>query len=348
MRTPLFALTAFILAAPLSTALADPMGSVNQLVVFGDSLSDTGNAYYLENAYKSLYGTLPPGEPYPVPPNYTTGSFTDGPTTTPSTNSPTGLWIDQFAHLANLSDPGPFLVNGGTNYATGAAEAGSNPAFPTGVPWTTNQVTEFTASHLTGAPSNALYTFWAGGDSIFAGQNPVTAADDIYGNIQTLHAEGANDFLWLNLPALGDTPVGAGNSATLNAATAAFNAEWQLDLTKLQSQGIDVIGVDVATLFDDILADPSAYGFTNTTGAAWCGTGALPNCASNNPNDFVFWDGEHPTTAADALVAQLAYDDFTGVNSAAVPEPMNFGLSLAGLCGLLAACRLRRKNALRA
>ncbi len=345
MRTRFFTVTGFILIAPLWAAVAQPITSVDQLVVFGDSLSDSGNAYYLENAYRNLYGSLPPGEPYPVPPNYTLGSFTDGPDTSPKTTAPTGLWIDQFAHKANLPDPTAFYVSGGTNYATGSAQTGHNSSFPLGVPYTSDQVGLFTASHLLGAPSNALYTFWAGGDSIFAGANPVTAADDIYGNIQTLSAEGAKHFLWLNEPALGSTPVGASHGAALNLASAAFDSEWALDVAKLQGQGIEVVGVDVATLFNDILAQPSAYGFSDTSDAAWCGPGALPNCASNDPNAFVFWDGEHPTTAADALVAQLAYNDAFGTAPAGVPEPLNAGLSLVGLCGIFAAYKIRRKNA---
>ncbi len=212
--------------------------------------------------------------------------------------------------------------------------------FPLGVPYLDDQVGLFTASHLTGAPSSALYVLWIGGDNILAGQNPVTAADNVYSNIQTLSLEGAKYFLWPNMPLLGDTPVGSANSSLLNAASMAFDAEWQVDLAKLQGQGIQVVGEDVDSLYSAILGSPGAYGFTNATGAAWCGPGALPNCAANNPNDFVFWDGEHPTTAADALLANVAYDDLTGV-----PEPQNIGLALVGFCGILAVYRRSRKKA---
>jgi phospholipase/lecithinase/hemolysin len=43
MRSKFLALLALVLMSPLYTALAGPI-NVNQLVVFGDSLSDNGNA----------------------------------------------------------------------------------------------------------------------------------------------------------------------------------------------------------------------------------------------------------------------------------------------------------------
>ncbi|MGH9640622.1 MAG: hypothetical protein ACRD3Y_11200, partial [Bryobacteraceae bacterium] len=78
-------LTGVLLLSPVCGAYAASVGTVNQLVVFGDSLSDDGNALYLENEYKNVFGNYPPGVAVPLPPNYTTGKFTDGPDTTPAT-----------------------------------------------------------------------------------------------------------------------------------------------------------------------------------------------------------------------------------------------------------------------
>jgi thermolabile hemolysin len=321
-------LSCVLLFAPFCALHADSIGPVNQFVIFGDSLSDDGNALYLENQYKNVVGTYPPGVPVPLPPNYTAGKFTDGPDTTPATTSPTGLWIDQFAAKMGLSQPqAPF--NGGTNYATGSAQTGSNPSFPLGVPYVGNQLTLFEGSHPLGAPANALYIFWAGADDLFAGGNGVSAANNIASYIGDLSSMGAHYFLWLNLPNLGP-------------GFQAFNSQYSTDLSHLQADGTDVVGVDVNALFEAILADPAAYGFTNTTDAAWCGPGALPNCASNNPNDFLLWDGTHPTTAADALVAQLAYDDVTGVSPGnSVPEPATAALVFGGISAM---ALLRRRK----
>ena len=126
----------------------------------------------------------------------------------------------------------------------------------------------------------------------------------------------------------------------LNAASAAYDAEWAADVAALQSEGIDVDGVNVAQLFAQIAGDPSAFGFTDITDPAWCGPGGLSTCASNNPNHFLYWDGEHPTTAADAQIANLAYADVT-----ATPEPSGLSLSFIGLCAVLfASARMRRRS----
>ena len=301
----------------------------NQIVGFGDSLSDNGNAAI------ALGGSLPG--------NYAGNAATDGPFTTPATGGPLGLWIDQFASKAGVSDPQPFLA-GGTNFAVATALTGHNPLF-TGalnvVPFTTDQVALFLGLHL--PPTNDLFTFWAGANDINSAMNPVTAADNIFSDIQTLAAAGAQQFLWLNLPLLGDTPDGiaSGQSALLNAASLAFDAEWAADIAKLHASHVDVIGVDIEQLFLAIQANPGAFGFTDITDPAWCGTGGLSSCATNDPNKFLFWDGEHPTTAADSLIADLAFKDLT-----AVPEPSSLALVFGALC-MAALTEVKRRRGIR-
>lgn len=312
-------LLALLASAGVVSATTVP---ISQLVVFGDSLSDNGNAAI------ALGGSLPG--------NYAATAFTDGPATTPATIGPFGLWVDQLSTKLAVADPQPFLI-GGTNFAVASALTGHNPVFslpPTVVPYTSDQVALYLLSHA--ASSSALYTFWAGANDINSGGNPITVADNIASNIKTLAAAGATNFLWLNLPPLGATPDGiaSGQSAALNAASNAFNAEWAADLAALHALGIAVDGVNVAALFGQIANNPSAFGFTDITDPAWCGPGGLATCAANNPNHFLYWDGEHPTTAADSLVATLAFNDLT-----ATPEPGTLVLFGTGLIGIAGAVR---------
>ena len=301
---------------------------VTQLVVFGDSLSDNGNAAI------ALGGSLPG--------NYAPNAFTDGPTTTPPTSGPFGLWIDQFAAKLGVADPQPFLA-GGTNFAVASALTGHNPTFtfpPTVVPFTSDQVALYLLGHT--PSSGTLFTFWAGANDIDSGGNPIAAADNIEANIKALAAAGASNFVWLNLPPLGSTPNGlsSGQSALLNAAAGAFDVEWSVDISALRALGIDVTGVNVAALFAQISSNPSGSGFTDINDPAWCGLGGLATCATNNPNHFLYWDGEHPTTAADSLVATLAFNDVT-----ATPEPGTLSLLFLGLCLLtFVSATMRRKN----
>lgn len=304
MRFGTLVLAAAVLVSPSLASAA----SFSEIVSFGDSLSDAGNASI---ATASVfpgpgYATRSvPLVPFPVG-YYTNPQFGSG---------PSGLWIDQLAGRLGATDPQPALAPlGGTNYAVASADTSS------GVGNMNFQVGLFLSTHST-APSNALYTLWGGGNDIFDHLNPVSAADTIAAEIQTLHSAGANNFLWLNLPALGLAPAVNGNpgsAALANAASAAFDQEWSTDLAMLQALGINVIGVDVNSLINSIIANPGAYGFTNVTSACM----AIAGC---NPNTYLWWDTEHPTTYADSLVANLAYNDLNPT-----PEPSSITLLTLG------------------
>jgi len=275
-------------------------GSLSQLVVFGDSLSDTGNVY------------IATGGAEPAPPAYTAGLFTDGPDSFPSTSGPQGIWIQQLAGMMGLPSPAPYLA-GGTNYAFGGALTGYDPTFGSGgEPYVGDQVNLYLAGHPTGVPSNSLYVFWAGANDLFNGVTPQTAVANLTANINTLFHAGAKDFLWLDLPPLGDTPhilsLGPGASAAFNLLSQEYNADWlaSIGLLEAQDPGISIIGVDDYSLVLSMINDPSKYGFMNVN---------IPAQGLNvDPNTYLFWDGVHPTTEGHYQVAKFAYQNIT-------PEP---------------------------
>jgi phospholipase/lecithinase/hemolysin len=321
MRRRVLAFSILALTLPFFAALGDPLGQVNQIVAFGDSLTDTGNA-----SIATLGAQPGAGYAYrtvPVLP-FQVGEFTSP----AAPGGPSGLWIDQFAAQAGLSDPQPALApGGGTNYAVGGALTGSN-----GIGYVSDQLAIYLAGK-TSVPSTSLYSFWAGANDIVAGNNPITAADNLEANISTVAADGGKYFLWFNLPLLGQTPRGqaSGESAALNAASAAFDTEWAKDIQNLDKTdpGIVLVGVDIETLFNNIVQDPSKYGITNT--------GSEPQGAALNGYLFSF-DGLHPTSYADQFIADLALADFEAATTpvgSTVPEPTSSALALLGFSGLL-------------
>ena len=87
------------------------------IVVFGDSLSDTGNVADLSEA---KYGVRIPG-PYA---DYTDGRFTDGADTLPAAEKYFGVWIEQFAAALPSKPMIKASLDGGTDYAYGFAFTG--------------------------------------------------------------------------------------------------------------------------------------------------------------------------------------------------------------------------------
>jgi len=315
MRLGTLLLAATICAAPNCVARAS---SFTSIVSFGDSLTDTGNVYIGS-------GGVLPGPGYAVYNGY--GIYTN-----PQFGSgPAGLWIDQLAARLGLSAPVPFLA-GGSNYAIGdSLTAGFNGI----VPGMDSQVGGFLTSVAGHAPATDLYTFWGGANDIFNGLNPIAAADHLASEISAVAAGGGKTFLWLNLPLLGDTPGLSGSplSSAANSASLAFDAEWAADLASLDSSGVNVIGVNVDALFTSIIANPSQYGFTDISHAC----AVTPGC---NPNTFLYWDSVHPTTEADALVANLAFQDLSPT-----PEPPSITLVAVGAIFVFGFATIRRNPA---
>lgn len=310
---------------------------VNQMVVFGDSLSDTGNAWLV---YTFDHAQFPPGAPAPVPPGYTNGFYTDGPDTTPASSHPGALWVQDLAVQLGLPLPTPSLAPlfggpPGTDYAVGSAVTGG--AYPS----LNAQVAQYLTSSPS-SPASALYVLWGGANDLL-NANPLTlqtatndAITNLAGEIGALAAAGGRYFVWADLPPLGSLPaVTALNqpvyAAALNAASQSFQQQWSADIPQLEqaNPGITIIGLDVYALFANIIANPNGL---NVTG--------IPQGNSNvNPDNYLFWDGEHPTNVGGAILAGAAADAI-----AAIPEPTTAALFVFGLVGV-AGARLRGKIA---
>jgi phospholipase/lecithinase/hemolysin len=310
-------LPALGLAASLSA------GQIDAIYAFGDSLSDAGNVYALSG------GTIPGSA-------YSSGRFTNG-----------NVWVQDLG--ADLGLAVTASIDGGTDYAYGSAQSGVtlfNPSAPfpsfdlTGA---SGQIAQYQATHPTADP-NALYTIWIGSndlDAIPASATPAQIAMDlgqittnIDSAITTLAGEGAQDFLIADVPDLGKTPEAIAGGPGAIAAASALSAEFDYSflIPSLSAiPGVDLSVLDTYALLDGIVANPSAYGFDDVTDACLTGvdySNYSGGTACATPNTYLFWDQEHPTAAANALVAAAAASIVT-------PEPSSLGLASLGALGLL-------------
>ncbi|HEX4414978.1 MAG TPA: SGNH/GDSL hydrolase family protein, partial [Lacipirellulaceae bacterium] len=270
-------------------------GPFSNLIVFGDSLSDVGNISYA--SFKTNPG-----------PYYADGRFSNGP-----------IYAESLATGLGL----PALTRstaGGNDYAFGGAQTtgtkGGQGLFINDVD---EQVSKYLSAH--NGASDALYVVFAGANDFLNGQTNVSVPlNSLAGSINRLVAGGARQFLVFNLPPLGDTPKYNGNASTesqYNLLTQQFNAGLGTMLAGMQSgnPAINVFQFDTYGLFEQVLANPAGFGLTDVTNSAAPGltTGTAHYDTSQeapNPDQYLFWDDVHPTTAVHAILAQRALDLF--------------------------------------
>jgi phospholipase/lecithinase/hemolysin len=280
----------------------------SQIVVFGDSLSDSGNAFALIGSTStppdySLSPSLVPSAPYARGGHH----FQDGAT-----------WVEQLARPLGLAGSVRPAFQGSnphaTNFAVGAARAredGRNVNLPT-------QVQVFLQQSGGIVPSDGVYVIALGGNDVrdalaafLGGQDGgailLEALTSIADSIAALHAAGARTFLVWNVPDVGLTPAvrmfGPAVAQFASVISQTFNLQLAtvLGSVAVGLPGIAIVPFDAFGLITDIVANPSAYGMTNVSSA--CLTPDVPPFACRRPDEFLFWDGVHPTKATHAIIA---------------------------------------------
>jgi outer membrane lipase/esterase len=289
------------ITAALLFSSAASAGQFDKVVVFGDSLSDAGNI--------SL-ATAPQIQP-PL-------RFTTNP----------GVTTAEIV-AANLGLPVTPSLLGGTDFAFGGAGLNNNSAAGP-IPTIPQQLQMYLGATGGKADSRTLYQMWGGANDIFyltaTSTNPnvlaagtVAAATTEVKLLGQLQAAGAKYVVVYNLPDIGKTPESiAGGPAAQAGGTQlslAFNGVLNAGISQLSNNGLNVIPVNTFALLNEVIANPSAYGFTNVTQPA-CGAGSssvqcgpagsgLPyTYAAGTNQTYLFADGVHPTTAAHALLGQ--------------------------------------------
>ena len=303
----------------INAAQAAKFTSIN---IFGDSLSDPGNAF---KATGRLFAPAP----------YDQGRFSNGP-----------VWTDYLADDLKLN-PIPYMnTNGipsakGVNYAFGGATSGTeNIAYLfdsklAGLPGVKTQVDALIQPLLKAgqtADPNSLYVLWAGGnDYTYAGSKDTAGVvNNLSWAINNLYNIGARNFLIGNLPDLSKTPLGSSNPGNLQETVQAHNTLLNQEITKLNQSLFNskIALFDVNNVFKDVINKPDQYGLTNVTEQCFLAT-PVSIFLCSNPDEYLFWDNLHPTTKGHKLIADAAYATIQK-EFKSTPEPSTI-FALAGL-----------------
>jgi phospholipase/lecithinase/hemolysin len=285
---------------------------IDRLVVFGDCLSDPGNAFIATGQFE-----VRPFDPIPDAP-YLIGRFhfTNGPT-----------WIEHLAADIGLFRGGkPALLRPGvyTNYAFGGARARLN-----GPVDLSGQIRRFLADFHGVASPETLYVLWIGATDLrdaaeAAAVDPnaglgiiLQAIGATASGIQQLYNAGARSFLVVNLPNIGDTPavrvlgpeaqddarkLSEGYNFGLNG-TPIVGLEATLEGLRNLLDDIVILSFDVFAGLEELVADPDLAGLTNVTDS--CITpGVIIGAICLRPRKYLFWDFIHPTTKAHEYLSE--------------------------------------------
>lgn len=293
-----------------------------EMYVFGDSLSDTGNSLVASSA-QNLTPAIPPSRS----PNasYWQGRFTNGPVAVEY------LW--DLMNRKNGSELTPSLTlparaaKSGVSYAFGGSTSGSITQSPLGfpVPGVLAQVDLFSGMlEDRRAPPSALYVVWSGSNDYL--QRLTSTPADVVGNIaqsvRRLYALGARSFLVPNLADMGLTPFvqvqGAASAFTQlskdhNALLKTTLAALALELPAARIVSLDVFELaSIVVASGQLIVDlPGLELLAPGTGAVDCLFRNPATCVDVNFASFLppllFWDVLHPTTQAHGLIGSAMY-----------------------------------------
>jgi phospholipase/lecithinase/hemolysin len=305
-----------------------PASAYTQLFAFGDSLSDAGNHFQVT------------GSP---PPPYFMGHASNGPT-----------WVEDLSLQLHLGPLAPSLLNG-NDFAFAAAQSGETDANPnvlagTATPNPTRifdldaQVAAYHKAHPDPVPG-ALYTLDIGANDISAAlttfpTDPLEikavvsqAAANTIGAVLDLYNDGARDLLFYEVPDAGLTPLvfGTPQQSLISGIALTFDQAVLAGLNGLNAPGLKVFDLQTFGLIDDIVGDPTRFGFNPATIHDACldtAAGALCSTLPAVQDTYLFWDDVHPTERGHSITASFA-------RALVAPEPATWAMMLVGFIGLV-------------
>ncbi|RUS99576.1 hypothetical protein DSM107003_01600 [Trichormus variabilis SAG 1403-4b] len=292
----------------------DAINPFDNLVVFGNSLSDTGNVFEIfKNVDPKPFG-------YPASPYYYQGRFANGPN-----------WVDYLGSKLAFSEESVI------NFAHGGAKAGEDLVFPgfenNPIPSVLTQIQQFTTENAnTPVSEDTLYIIWAGHNDfnfLAATADPVevakNAATSIGDAITTLSSLGAKEIVVANLEDLKARPYinPANPTADGREFSIEFNNALNQEVNDLESSlNIDLSVVDIFSFNEEVQANPENYDFTNLTEPLiYITPGTV------NPDEYAYWDEAHPTTKLHQYISQTFEN--TLLDEGIIPDLITYSATLA-------------------
>nr|ACU17972.1 unknown [Glycine max] len=312
--------------------------------IFGDSLVDNGNNNQLQSLARADY--LPYGIDFPGGPS---GRFSNGKTTVDAIAELLGF--DDY--IPPYADASGDAILKGVNYASAAAgireetgqQLGGRISFRGQVQNyqnTVSQVVNLLGNEDSAANylSKCIYSIGLGSNdylnNYFMPQFYSSSrqySTDGYADVliqayteqlKTLYNYGARKMVLFGIGQIGcspnelaqNSPDGKTCVEKINTANQIFNNKLKglTDQFNNQLPDAKVIYINSYGIFQDIISNPSAYGFS-VTNAGCCGVGrnngqitCLPmQTPCQDRREYLFWDAFHPTEAGNVVVAQRAY-----------------------------------------
>src|SRR4051795_3684893 len=274
LRNKTTLLVALVSLAIASAGFAQQAPAFSQIIIFGDSLSDTGNVRDRTDNKSGGTVDFPSGSF-----NYSDGRWTNSSDTDPGSGTYVGVWHEQLARTFLNIPVATYSLGGGSNYAFGGATTNNgtheetvvSPPLFGDVTITIDdmgrQMDNYLASHV--IDPSALYVVWGGGNDLFnddSAANVTATAARATALMTRLANAGAKYIMVPNVPPLGLIPRYSGDSAkqkSLSRAAVDYRQELSADLSaalaSLTAQGksITLYPLDVWTNTVRVMTYPS-------------------------------------------------------------------------------------------
>lgn len=273
------------------------------IVVFGDSLSDTGNLYEYMN------------HQLPMSPPYYKGRFTNGP-----------VWIEYLIEYYYPNSSSEHLEN----YSFGGAGVLSLEDDDPEIELFTlrRQIDKYFKEHNESDPDK-LYVIWIGSNNYLALPDDLDKTIEIVTSgikeaMIELLQKGAKNIMVANLPNLGATPAAREFDAvdTLTYLSGENNKKLLAMVNEFKNiyPNVNLYSLDVTSLLHGVLVAPWEYGITNTTDTCY---EAMLDEPTINPmmaiaksveykkdacTGYLFFDPVHPSGVAHKIMAEKTKD----------------------------------------